>query len=178
MNSEELLNLEFNHFQIWVASKMKSDFASPNEAIACNAMGLAGETGELIDYLKKSLFHHKIGQRSDLVKELGDILFYTAAVARLLGIDLSEAVVAVHTKLEARYPEGFDSSRAHAPGETPIEERFPRAVGPEESSLPPEERSSVAQASRLANDIHGRYHIHNYANGYCINCGKARPEGV
>ena len=57
-------------------------------------LGLTGETGETADKIKKIL-RDKDGVVSDedrglIVKELGDILWCIAAIARYLGVDLSE----------------------------------------------------------------------------------------
>ena len=46
-----------------------------------------------------------------------------SATATREGFTLQEVMEANVRKLDARYPGGFDASRAHKPGETPIEER-------------------------------------------------------
>lgn len=72
--------------------------------------GLAGETGELIDLLKKHLFH---GHPLDLKKarsEIGDVLHYLAVLTHVLGFTLSDVAEGNIAKLEARYPDGFSSA--------------------------------------------------------------------
>lgn len=70
-------------------------------------LGIAGEVGEVADLVKKSLFHgHKIDQES-IKKELGDVLWYMAQLARLAGITLEDVAVANIEKLKERYPDGF-----------------------------------------------------------------------
>lgn len=55
-------------------------------------MGLLGEAGELANATKKILRGDKTlsNQRDMLIAELGDVMWYTAAIASELGVDLSE----------------------------------------------------------------------------------------
>lgn len=112
-------------YQKWVTSKVKKDFETFREAIACQVLGLAGESGELCDAIKKKYFHGKELPREHAVKEFGDILFYLCAASDLMGISFSEIVKANVKKLNERYPDGFDPVRAHGIGETPKEEEIP-----------------------------------------------------
>ena len=69
-------------------------------------LGLAGEAGEAADKVKKIL-RDKGGyasgeDRVELVKELGDVLWYVANVARYLDVDLSEVAKGNIDKLESR----------------------------------------------------------------------------
>lgn len=69
-------------------------------------LGLAGEAGEAADKVKKIL-RDKGGfasedDRAELVKELGDVLWYVANVARYLDVDLSEIAKGNIDKLESR----------------------------------------------------------------------------
>ena len=76
------------------------------------AFGLAGESGETIDLLKKHLFH---GHELDLDKlsyELGDIMWYVAGIATAAGLDLERIGERNIAKLRARYPEGFDTEKS------------------------------------------------------------------
>lgn len=70
-------------------------------------LGLTGEAGETADKIKKIL-RDKDGEISDedresIAKELGDVLWYVAAIARYLGVDLSEVAEGNINKLESRY---------------------------------------------------------------------------
>ena len=70
-------------------------------------LGLVGEAGETADKIKKIL-RDKDGVISDedrdlVVKELGDTLWYIAAISRYLGVDLSEVAQGNIEKLESRY---------------------------------------------------------------------------
>jgi NTP pyrophosphatase (non-canonical NTP hydrolase) len=112
-------------YQEFVTNKMKKDFESPRIAVCCQLLGLAGETGELCDGIKKSFFHDKEYEREKQVKEMGDVLFYLIASAELLGITFDEIIDENVKKLNARYPKGFDPARAHAVGQIATEDRSP-----------------------------------------------------
>jgi NTP pyrophosphatase (non-canonical NTP hydrolase) len=70
-------------------------------------MGLAGEAGETVDYLKKVLFHNKEFSKETLVGELGDVLWYVATLAGAVGLNLDDVATYNVLKLKARYPDGF-----------------------------------------------------------------------
>ena len=76
------------------------------------AFGLAGETGEVIDCLKKHLFHGHPLDREKLKIELGDVMWYVATLATTAGLSLEEIAVANIEKLKTRYPEGFSEERS------------------------------------------------------------------
>lgn len=78
------------------------------------ALGLAGEAGEVADLLKKHVHHHKPLDRSALVKELGDVLWYLAFLCEANGLTLEEVASANAEKLRARYPDGFTTTAANA----------------------------------------------------------------
>lgn len=71
------------------------------------SMGLAGESGELIDILKKHVYHGHALDMEAAKKELGDVLWYVAVLASELGFKLSEVAEANIEKLEKRYTNGF-----------------------------------------------------------------------
>ena len=72
-------------------------------------LGLAGETGELLDMIKKWIFHNKEFDYEHAKKELGDICWYIAMIAQSFGWNLDEIMKMNIDKLKARYPEGFDT---------------------------------------------------------------------
>ena len=69
-------------------------------------MGLAGESGEVIEKLKK-VVRNDDGvvteeKRADLEKELGDVLWYLSELARALGLSLDAVAQGNITKLADR----------------------------------------------------------------------------
>ncbi len=75
-------------------------------------LGLAGETGECCDLMKKHEYQDGRDIWDDLVDELGDVMWYVAEVASSIGYDLD--TIAAHNveKLKKRYPEGFDPEKS------------------------------------------------------------------
>ena len=84
-------------------------------AVAC--MGLAGEAGEVIDYLKKYVGHGHDIDREHVKKELGDVLWYISEIATALNLNLQEIAMINAEKLRKRYPEGFTVERSRNRGE-------------------------------------------------------------
>jgi NTP pyrophosphatase (non-canonical NTP hydrolase) len=85
---------------------------SREQAIANAALGLTGEAGEVAEHVKKHLFHDYPLDRDAVVKELGDCLWYVAAMCTALGTSLDEVGAANVEKLRRRYPDGFSSERS------------------------------------------------------------------
>lgn len=74
-----------------------------------NALGLAGEAGEVADTIKKAVFHQHGIDRDELIKELGDVLWYAAALCTKLNVPISEVMERNIEKLKRRYPAGYSS---------------------------------------------------------------------
>jgi NTP pyrophosphatase (non-canonical NTP hydrolase) len=75
-------------------------------------MGLCGESGEVIDIVKKHLAHGHELDREHILEELGDVAWYLAEVAYALDARLDDVLTANIEKLRKRYPEGFDRERS------------------------------------------------------------------
>ena len=89
---------------------------SEKEVLTNAVMGLCGESGEVIDLVKKHLHQGHPLDREKLVKELGDVAWYLAEAATALGVPLEEILQGNIDKLRARFPEGFDTERSlHRP---------------------------------------------------------------
>ena len=86
-------------FDAHVCAFVQSKNLSRTELIANFAMGLAGETGELIDLLKKVLFHGVELNREKLTSELGDVLRYWFALIQQLDNDPIEVAFS-HARFE------------------------------------------------------------------------------
>ncbi len=69
-------------------------------------MGLSGESGELLDSLKKTIFYGKELDLENIEEELGDILFYIAILLRELNLSFEELFDQNIAKLRTRYPKG------------------------------------------------------------------------
>lgn len=98
--------MKFNEYREQSARTMPKDLEA-KDLLTNMCMGLAGESGEMIDHIKKACFHGHSLDKEYLAKELGDIFWYLAGLATTLKIDLDEVAQANIDKLKARYPEGF-----------------------------------------------------------------------
>lgn len=78
------------------------------------ALGLTGEAGEVAEHVKKGVLHQHGVDREKLVKELGDVAWYLAGLATLIGVPLSEVMERNITKLKTRYPNGYASADSKA----------------------------------------------------------------
>jgi NTP pyrophosphatase (non-canonical NTP hydrolase) len=98
--------MTFDEYQQWCTTKAGDhpDIYWP--------IGLAGEAGETLDYIKKVVFHGHPLDRNRLRKELGDVLFYTAMTGQKNGISLDGLMWENVHKLNERYPNGFSKERS------------------------------------------------------------------
>lgn len=85
---------------------------SKRDVLINAVMGLCGESGEVIDIVKKHLHQGHELDREKLIKELGDIAWYLAEACHALDTDLDAVFEGNIAKLKARYPEGFDTERS------------------------------------------------------------------
>ena len=106
--------LSFSSYQRGASITARGNITLPDAKgrAAIAAMGLAGESGELIDHLKKWVGHGHDLDRTYLLMELGDILWYVAEIATVVGIDLGEVARVNERKLRTRYPAGFSVERS------------------------------------------------------------------
>jgi NTP pyrophosphatase (non-canonical NTP hydrolase) len=78
-----------------------------------SVMGVANESGELMEILKKHVFYGTETDRTHLIEEYGDPLWYIALGLDSLGISITETMEKNVAKLKARYPSGkFDAKDA------------------------------------------------------------------
>lgn len=77
-----------------------------------SAMGLAGESGECVDIIKKTKFQNHVLDSEHLIEELGDVLWYIAEAATAIGCDIDYIMQVNIEKLKKRYPNGFDSEHS------------------------------------------------------------------
>lgn len=72
-------------------------------------LGLAGESGEVVEHIKKGILHEHGIDFEKLKLELGDVLWYVSAICTKAGFELSEVMELNINKLKKRYPNGFNS---------------------------------------------------------------------
>lgn len=105
--------MRLNHYQREATRTLPSN-TEPGEALNLGALGLGGESGEVIDLIKKHLFHEQPLDVDKLRKELGDVLWYVSAIATGASLTLEEIAEANVEKLRKRYPEGFSPAASVA----------------------------------------------------------------
>jgi NTP pyrophosphatase (non-canonical NTP hydrolase) len=66
-----------------------------------NTLGLCGESGEVAEKIKK-YFRDEDYSKEDIVKELGDVLFYVTALTNHIGSDLETVMRSNIKKLQDR----------------------------------------------------------------------------
>ncbi len=100
--------MDFNEYQVRAAKYDLSGATDDLKAVGFieKVLGLAGEAGETADKIKKIL-RDKDGvfsndDRVAVTMELGDTLWYIAAIARYLKVDLDEIAQNNLAKLESR----------------------------------------------------------------------------
>lgn len=89
--------------------KPDSEYSDFQLMMVWNAVGLAGEAGEVADHIKKGVFHQHGIDQGKLEKELGDVLWYVAALCTTAGLLLEDVMRLNIEKLKKRYPNGFSS---------------------------------------------------------------------
>ncbi|KRM96605.1 hypothetical protein FC19_GL000903 [Liquorilactobacillus aquaticus DSM 21051] len=99
--------MEFNEYQ-----KAAKRTLYGNEQVLTNcALGLAGESGQLIDLIKNYTFKGKDLNRSEMVHELGDVLWYLSQIAAWADIPFDEVAEDNIQTLNRRYPHGFSQDK-------------------------------------------------------------------
>jgi NTP pyrophosphatase (non-canonical NTP hydrolase) len=99
--------MDLNEYQ-----KKASEFVLPSveNSSVYFALGLSGETGEVMEKLKKSIRDGTLSLH-DLQKELGDVLWYLSQLSRCYGMELDEVAEANLSKLEDRKNRGKISGK-------------------------------------------------------------------
>ena len=126
----------YSHFVDGVTSDSSKDFVyladrlveldgkgANIERLTTAGVGLAAESGEFLEIVKKMVFQGKpwnADNREHLIIELGDVMWYVAQACMALDISFDEVIERNVKKLESRYPGGkFDinSSENRADGD-------------------------------------------------------------
>ncbi len=77
------------------------------EPIVGFALGLVGETGEVVDDIKKRIYHGRDISVLHTMEELGDVMWYIANICNVYNISLQEVIDFNVKKLKARYQEMY-----------------------------------------------------------------------
>ena len=91
-------------------SKPDNVYTGDELLLVWNALGLTGEAGEVADTIKKAVFHRHTLNRDELIKELGDVLWYVAALCTKIDVPMGMVMQYNIDKLKKRYPEGYNSA--------------------------------------------------------------------
>ena len=111
-DNERMTANEYQAKAMRTASFINQDIADGNGLLLQGLMGLCGEAGECIDLVKKCVFQGKELDKAHLAKELGDVAWYLAVSAQSIGYDFETILRMNIAKLEARYPNGFETEKS------------------------------------------------------------------
>lgn len=103
--------MTFTEYQALAMRTSRKDI-SPDEHVMNGILGIAGESGECADLVKKRFYQDGRAIVNDMREELGDLLWYIAETATAMRIDLNEIAEGNIEKLRRRYPDGFDPERS------------------------------------------------------------------
>ena len=87
----------------WVDGKIITE---GQERLIENVLGLVGEAGEVAEKIKKQIRDNTKVSADDIVKELGDVLFYTTALANYYNRSLGYVIEVNVKKLDDREDRG------------------------------------------------------------------------
>lgn len=87
----------------WVEDKIMTEGA---DRVVENILGLVGEAGEVAEKIKKLIRDDTRFNDKDILKELGDVLFYTTALANFYGGNLKMVMQMNIEKLDSRQQRG------------------------------------------------------------------------
>ena len=103
--------MEINEYQK-LAMTTLNPALDEKDVLINGVMGLCGEAGEAIDIVKKHLAQGHELDKAHLAKELGDIAWYLAETATVIGYSLEDILQMNLDKLKTRYPEGFEVKKS------------------------------------------------------------------
>lgn len=104
--------MDFREYQRDAYSAIQSHHSDNKEEVMHWAIGLGEEAGEALSVIKHKYYGGQYDVE-DLVGELGDVLWYIAALCTASGIDMQDVAEYNLRKLHYRYPSGeFDENRS------------------------------------------------------------------
>jgi NTP pyrophosphatase (non-canonical NTP hydrolase) len=87
----------------WVEEKI---LTYGDERLVENTLGLVGEAGEVAEKIKKLIRDSNRFNNEEILKELGDVVFYATALANIYGNGLQEVLELNMKKLDDRQKRG------------------------------------------------------------------------
>ena len=96
--------MTIDEYAVWAASVAKVDEHPSNERLSYLGLGLAGESGEVAEHIKKLLRDDWL-DKAGLVEELGDVIYYWACLCAATGQQPSELLKASAAKIRRRISE-------------------------------------------------------------------------
>jgi NTP pyrophosphatase (non-canonical NTP hydrolase) len=90
-----------------LAMKTLNPSLTKKDMLVNGVMGLNGESGEVIDIVKKHMFQGHELDKDKIKKELGDVMWYVAEVCEALDLSLDEVMEGNIEKLAKRFKDGF-----------------------------------------------------------------------
>ncbi len=98
--------MEFNEYQ----EKANRTLYGNEQVLTNCALGLAGESGQLIDLIKGYTFKGEKLDRQEMIHEMGDVLWYLSQISEWADIPFDEVAKDNIATLNKRYPHGFSRS--------------------------------------------------------------------
>lgn len=90
-----------------LAMKTLNPSLTKKDMLVNGVMGLNGESGEVIDIVKKHMFQGHELDKDKIKKELGDVMWYVAEICEALNLSLDEVMEGNIEKLAKRFKDGF-----------------------------------------------------------------------
>lgn len=106
--------MDINKYQKLMLSLFKKHktLSSKDAEILDWAMGLGGESGEVLELIKHQMFSNEKVDRMKLCKELGDVLWYVTALATSYDLSMQEVMDFNKLKLFHRYENGYTDNES------------------------------------------------------------------
>lgn len=98
--------MKINEYQQLAMTTLNKDL-SKDDVLINGVMGLCGESGEVIDIVKKHLHQGHPLDKEKIIKELGDVAWYIAEISYALDVKLEDVLTQNIEKLKKRFPDGF-----------------------------------------------------------------------
>jgi NTP pyrophosphatase (non-canonical NTP hydrolase) len=102
--------LGLNEYQK-LCKRTAKTFDTPTHEILTWGLGIAGEAGDVASCIKKT-YSHDNDQRAGIRENLGDTLWYAAAICNFYDWDLQDILNENVAKLQKRFPGGFTAKDA------------------------------------------------------------------